>query len=297
MIRLFACAAALGSAAFLGPIDSNDITHGFVDSGGVKIHYASQGKGPLVVFLHGFPDYWYTWRHQMAALSKDHQAVAIDLRGYNKSDKPEGGEAYDMALLVQDVVAVIDHFERKKAIVVGHDWGGAIAWNFAMAHPDRLDRLIICNLPHPRGLIRELANNPEQRRNSNYARIFQQEDTHKFLTAKGLASWVKDEAARAKYVEAFERSDFEAMLHYYKRNYPKADEAGVASSREMPTVEVPVLMIHGLDDTALLPGALNDTWEWLDSDLTLVTIPGAGHFVQRDARDLVTRTMVMWLHR
>jgi epoxide hydrolase 4 len=269
------------------------VEHGYADSGGVKIHYASFGKGPLVVMLHGFPDFWYTWRDQMEALSKDHQVVALDLRGYNLSDKPKGVESYDMRLLLGDVAAVIRHLGREKATVVGHDWGGAIAWGFAMAFPDMVERLIVLNLPHPRGLMRELARNPEQQKNSAYARAFQQPDAHKQLTPEALAFWVRDPEVRKKYVEAFKRSDLEAMLSYYKRNYPK--EPYVEDPSPVVKVKCPVLLIHGLKDTALLPGALNDTWQWVEKELTLVTIPEAGHFVQQDASAAVTRIMRSWL--
>ncbi len=269
------------------------VKHGFADSGGVKIHYATLGKGPLVVMIHGFPDYWYTWRHQMEALAGDYQVVAIDMRGYNKSDKPKGVAQYEMKLLIGDVLAVVKHFKKKKATIVGHDWGGAVAWGVAMTAPEVCERLIILNLPHMRGLARELANNPQQQKNSAYARAFQLPGAHLALTAKGLSRWVKNPKARARYVEAFKRSDYEAMLNYYKRNYPrppyKEDKSPIVP------VKMPVLMFHGLADTALLPGALNDTWKWLEKDLTLVTIPGAGHFVQQDAAEKVSRTMKMWL--
>ena len=96
----------------------------YADSDGVKIHYASLGEGPLVVMIHGFPDFWYTWREQVDALSSDFKVVAIDTRGYNKSDKPEGVASHAMPLLVGDVAAVIRHLGRDKAIIVGHDWGG-----------------------------------------------------------------------------------------------------------------------------------------------------------------------------
>jgi len=102
---------------------------GFVDSAGVKIHYVTAGKGPLVILIHGFPDYWYTWRAQMPALAKHFQVVAIDLRGYNQSDQPKGVENYAMEKLVGDVAAVIKHFKQDKATLVGHDWGGAVAWS------------------------------------------------------------------------------------------------------------------------------------------------------------------------
>ena len=114
--------------------------HGFVDSDGVKIHYVTMGKGPLVVLIHGFPDYWYTWRKQMPALAKHFQVVAIDQRGYNKSDQPDGVENYSMDKLVGDVGAVVDHFKQKKATIVGHDWGGMVAWTFAMQFPQKTDR-------------------------------------------------------------------------------------------------------------------------------------------------------------
>jgi pimeloyl-ACP methyl ester carboxylesterase len=168
------------------------VEHGYADSGGVKIHYAALGRGPLIVMIHGFPDFWYTWRNQMEDLSKNYRVAAMDLRGYNLSDKPRGLENYDMKLLVGDVLAVIHHLGQQKAIVVGHDWGGAIAWTVAMNAPDAVDRLVILNLPHPRGLLRELANNPQQQQNSQYARNFQQEDAASKLTAEGLAGWVTE---------------------------------------------------------------------------------------------------------
>src|SRR4029077_5479599 len=139
------------------------VKHGYATSeGGGKIHYASLGEGPLVVMIHGFPDFWYSWRHQMAALADRYQVVAIDQRGYNLSDKPKGVENYDMRLLVADVAAVIKHFKAEPATVVGHDGGGIVAWQTAIAMPQMVERLIILNLPHPNGLLRELRTNPEQ---------------------------------------------------------------------------------------------------------------------------------------
>lgn len=285
LVLSVALTAGLADEKFLGQ-------DGFVDSGGVKIHYVTAGKGPLVVLLHGFPDFHYSWRDQIPELAKHYQVVAIDMRGYNKSDKPEGVENYAMPKLTADVAAVLDHFKQKKAIIVGHDWGGAVAWSFAMAYPDRTDRLIILNLPHPRGMLRELANNPEQEKNSQYARNFQQPNAAKMVPLAMLSSWVKEKDARAKYDEAFKLSSLEAMLNYYKANYPRAP---YKVPEGLPQVKCPVLQIHGLKDAYLLPGALNDTWKWIDGEWTLVTIPKAGHFVHRDAPKEVTQTMVNWL--
>jgi pimeloyl-ACP methyl ester carboxylesterase len=265
---------------------------GFVDSDGVKLHYISSGKGPLVVLLHGFPDFWYTWRDQLPALAKHFHIVALDLRGYNKSDQPKGVENYAMDKLVGDVEAVLKHFKQDKAVIVGHDWGGAIAWAFAMRHPEKTDRLIVLNLPHPRGLMRELANNPQQRKSSQYARDFQKPDAAAKLKPELLTFWVKEADARKKYLEAFQHSSIDAMLNYYKANYPKEP---YKDDVDFPPVKCPVLMIHGLKDQYLLPGALNDTWKWIEKDFTLVTVPKAGHFVHRDAPETVTRTMLRWL--
>src|SRR5260221_1779971 len=167
----------------------SQVTHGYADSNGVKIHYATVGSGPLIVMIHGFPDYWYTWRKQMEGLSDKYQCVAIDQRGYNLSDKPQGVENYDMRLLVGDVIAVIKHLGKDKAIVVGHDWGGAVAWQLALNAPQFVEKLIILNLPHPYGLGRELATNPNQQKNSQYARNFQMEGSEKQLKSETLAAW------------------------------------------------------------------------------------------------------------
>lgn len=265
---------------------------GFADSQGVRIHYVTAGEGPLVVLLHGFPDFHYTWRDQIPALAKTCQVVALDLRGYNDSDQPAGVENYTLDKLVADVVAVVRHLKRERATIVGHDWGGAIAWNVALRHPELTERLVILNLPHPRGLLRELKTNPEQQKNSAYARAFQLPGAAAALTPEAIAGWVREPEARVKYVAAFRKSSLPAMLHYYQANYPREP---YEIPTDLPQVKCPVLMIHGLDDKALLPGALNDTWQWIDNEFSLVTVPKAGHFVHRDQPERVTRILVDWL--
>lgn len=271
------------------------VEHRFADSDGVNIHYAVAGSGPLIVFVHGFPDFWYSWKDQMEGLSENYTVAAMDTRGYNKSDKPEGGENYDMPFLTADVKAVIEKEGQEKAIVVGHDWGGMIAWSFAMEYPKMTDKLIIVNLPHPKGMFRELAENPEQQKNSAYARQFQQPNSHKMLNAEMLASMVArgDEELKGYYKTAFENSSFDSMMNYYRRNYPKEPYADAPT--EFPKVTMPVLQFHGLNDTALLAGGLNYTWENLTKDYTLVTIPGVGHWSHHEAPDMVTDTMKWWL--
>lgn len=295
VIFLLASLAILPQLATADDDIFDKVQHHHADNDGVKIHYVTYGEGEPLVMIHGFPDFWYTWRNQMEALGNQFKIIAIDQRGYNQSDKPKGVESYAMSRLVSDVAAVINDAGAKKAIICGHDWGGMVAWSFAMSKPEMTERLIVLNLPHPQGLTRELAKNGEQAKNSAYARHFQTADAHKLLTAEGLAGWVKDGKARANYVNAFQRSDFEAMLNYYKANYPRPPY-------EKPTepvvkVQCPTLVIHGLKDTYLLSDALNNTWDWIASDLTLVTIPEAAHFVQHDAPGMVNRSMLMWLNR
>ena len=295
--RQLAVVVALGlSVAGVARAADAKVSHHYADNDGVKIHYTKAGdKGPLVVMIHGFPDFWFSWNEQIKALQSTHRVVAMDLRGYNRSDKPKGLEPYAMPMLVSDVAAVIRDTGESKAVIVGHDWGGMVAWRFAMANSAMTDRLIVLNLPHPKGLSRELAKNPDQQRNSQYARNFQKPGAHEKLSAEGLTSWVKGDAKRAKYIEAMKRSDFEAMLNYYKRNYPRPPYREDTS--EPVRLNMPVLLIHGLEDKALLHGALNRTWEWLDGDLTLVTVPGAGHFVHHDKPEFISRTLKMWLLR
>ena len=282
---------------------AQEVSHHYADNNGVKIHYVKAGNGPLVVMIHGFPDYWYSWRHQMNGLKKDFTVVAMDQRGYNRSDQPEGVDAYDMQNLVSDVVAVIRDTGAQRATVVGHDWGGAVAWQVAFNAPEVVKNLVILNLPHPNGFARELANNPEQQRNSGYARRFIEGSATDPdivfggpMTPQSLAGWVSDAKVRAMYEAAFARSSFPAMLNFYKANYPRPGKPSlVASTGPTPNLPMPLLIFHGLQDTALHSDGLNNTWDWIDNDVTLVTTPEANHFVQQDAADLVTRTMRWWL--
>ncbi|MFI4936232.1 MAG: alpha/beta fold hydrolase [Caulobacterales bacterium] len=284
--------AAMNAAAADLKYESHDAVNA-----GVKIHYVAAGKGPLVVMLHGFPDYWATWKPLMGELAGSYRVVALDLRGYDLSDKPEGVENYAFPHLIGDVDAVIHAEGQTKAIVVGHDWGAAIAWQVALNRPDLVSRLVILSVPHPAGFAREMATNKDQQANSQYARNFQTPGFEKNLTAEGLAGWVQDPAEKAGYIEAFKRSDFTAMLNYYRANYPKTtgDQVAAAGAAPFPPIKCPVLVIHGMKDTALNAAGHAGTWDHVEADTTLLFIPGAGHFVQHDAEKLVDRTIHDWL--
>lgn len=292
-VLALAAAFALSSAAWAAPQDR------YAANGAVKIHYVVEGEGPLVVLLHGFPDYWATWKPLMAELNRaGWRTAALDLRGYNLSDKPDGVAAYAMPNLIGDVAAVIAAEGAKDAVVIGHDWGAAIAWQVAMNRPDLVNRLVILSVPHPAGFAREMATNAEQQKNSQYARNFQQPGFEKTLTAEGLTGWVKDAAEKPGYVEAFKRSDFAAMLNYYRANYPSGTGAATAAPPSMATaarIKAPTLVIHGMKDTALNAAGHAGTWDHVDADTTIVMFPQAAHFVQHDAKDQVNRTVKDWL--
>ena len=268
----------------------------YADNNGVKIHYVAKGDGPLLVMIHGFPDYWYSWRHLMTELGDEYRVVAVDLRGYNKSDKPTGLDAYTMPNLIGDIAAVIEAEGRESATLIAHDWGAAIAWQFALYQPDKLDALVAMSVAHPVGFTRE-ASKPEQLERSQYVRDFQKPGAENALTAEGLARWVKDDAARTRYIEAFKRSDFTAMLNYYRANYPQpaADGTPPPPRPVPPKIDAPVLVIHGMQDPALSSASHSGTWDWVTQDTTLLMVPEAGHFVQHDAKELVSRTIEDWL--
>ena len=291
---LLATTAGLVSAA-----DGDDVwdrvEHHWASNGDVKIHYATLGEGKPVLFVHGFPDFWYSWRHQMQVLSSDYRTAAIDGRGYNQSDKPEGIENYEMTHLVGDIAAVIADMGEDKVTLVGHDWGGAIAWRFAMVHPEQVERLVILNLTHPKGYANVVANpTPEQKANVQYARNFAatKPDGSPMPARFSAMADSMGPVVGAHYKEAMGRSYYDGMLNYYRANYNAVADG---AWNDAPNLPMPVLQFHGLKDSAVDKDGLKGTWDWIDSDYTLVTVPSAGHFVQWEAAEMVSQTMQSWL--
>lgn len=297
MGTMLAVGILLAATVWAGGADPYEtVEHHYADHDGVKIHYVTMGEGPVILFVHGFPDFWYSWREQMVGLSDQFKVAALDLRGYNKSDKPEGISNYAMPLLLGDVGAVVDDLGVEQVNLTGHDWGGAIAWYFAMGNPERVKNLVILNLTHPKGYASVIANPTEaQLKNTEYARNFATPGSHEMLNADMLAMMVagNDEVARERYKEGMNRSSLESMVAYYQANYGAVAEG--STNLEMPNLAMPVLQFHGLKDTAVDKDGLKGTWDWIDRDYTLVAVPDSGHWVQRDAADLVTTTMEWWL--
>ena len=270
----------------------------FAQNGDVRIHYAATGPkdAPLVIMIHGFPDYWYTWRDLMGALGDAYRCAAMDTRGYNLSDQPKGEDNYRYNHLIADVEAVIAAEGRKSAIIIGHDWGASIAWNVAFKRPEVVDRLVILSVPHPAGMVRMLAGNPDQQKNSQYARDFQKEGSENLLTLERLTFWVKDPAVRERYREAFARSDFAAMMNYYRANYPRiTGDTPLPANFEFPRAEGPLLVLHGMKDKALHADGHAGVWNYVDKDVTLVFYPNSDHFIQQDEAAASATAIRDWL--
>lgn len=274
--------------------------NGIIDNNGVGIHYVTKGKGNVIIFLHGFPDFWYTWKYQMDKFSENYKVVGIDLRGYNKSDKPKGVESYKMSSLIADVVSVIDHFSKNGATIIANDWGGAIGWYVAMYYPDKVNAFIACNIPHPTVFKNYLNKNPST---GNYTSDLIADDALKNYTPDRLIEVANvPDSLRSIYKEAFQRTDIGAILNYYKANYPKPTKQSNRSNEENPInqqiqnkLKCKVLMIHGMKDKAFPSGTLNGNWEYTDEDFTLFTIKNGGHFIQREKPELVYRIIKLWL--
>jgi pimeloyl-ACP methyl ester carboxylesterase len=256
-----------------------------------------------MLFLHGFPEFWAAWRQPMAYFAaRGWLCVAPDLRGYNLSDKPEGVDAYKAKHLIADVLALGAHYGRGgaggKFVLVAHDWGGAVAWGVAIGHPDRLERLVMINSPHPYLFWRELTSNPAQQKASEYMNVFRLPKAERVLSENGyarlLSAFTKlSEAWRAELVAAWSQPGaLTGGLNYYRASplYPPtaADPGAMKLKLELKDfmVRVPTLVIWGERDTALLPGLL-DGLGLCVPHLKIVRAPGATHWIVHERPDLV----------
>jgi epoxide hydrolase 4 len=285
------------------------VTHEYADVNGVRLHYARAGRGPLIVFLHGFPEFWYEWKHQIAEFSRDHTVVAPDMRGYNLSSKPAELPEYAMPKLVEDVRALVSGLlkgsGRETFTLVGHDWGGVVAWVFAALHPEMLDKLAIVNAPHPTIFGRLLSEDPAQQQASQYMLMFrgpQAEETlsansYAMLTSLVLGAGLKDgtvtEADRKMYVDAWSQPGaLTGGLNYYRASglgpRPAATSEGPSQRVEAMIVKVPTLVVWGEKDTALLVSNL-DGLDRVVPTLTIKRIPDGTHWVVREKPAEVNR--------
>jgi epoxide hydrolase 4 len=286
---------------------SSELEHRYAYVNNQRLHYVTQGQGKLMLFVHGFPEFWYEWHNQLDEFGKDHQAVAYDTRGYNLSSKPVDAADYRAKFLIEDMRALIEHLGHQKCILVAHDWGGAAAWTFAAKYPDYVEKLVIINAPHTATFARELTNNPAQRAASQYMLFFRMDKAERVLMENNYArlvamlqnetrddSWLTDEV-KAKYIEAWSQPGAVAGgLNYYRCSplYPPTAEDPGASAIQIDAqrvmVHVPVLVIWGEADGALLPSLLDGLDQYV-ADLTIKRIPTGSHWVIHEQPDLINQ--------
>jgi pimeloyl-ACP methyl ester carboxylesterase len=280
----------------------------YADVNGIRLHYVSTGKGDLIMFVHGFPEFWYEWKNQLQDFGRSYLAVAPDMRGYNLSEKPADVDQYQVKYLIEDLRALAEHLGHKKFILVGHDWGGAVAWAFAMAHPECVEKLVIINAPHPGVFQRELAQNPAQQKASQYMLMFRGPNAEQFLSANNYAALVQavlgeglkegffTEEDKKAYIEAWSQPGaLTGGLNYYRASHigpppaeGSADKQPVNFADGIPsmTVKVPTLVVWGEKDTALLTGNLDGLDKFVPN-LTIKRIPEGTHWVIHEKPDLV----------
>ena len=277
------------------------IEHRHVRTNGIQLHCAMAGDGPLVVLLHGFPEFWYSWRHQIPVLARRHRVVAPDLRGYGDSDRPSGIESYRLPTLVADIEGLIAALGESSAIVVGHDWGGGVAWFLALDRPALVRRLAILNMPHPACFARELRRNPRQLLKSWYVFFFQlpwlPETLLGLRHAQGIGdamrrATVRPGAVTAEDVDAYREAASQpgaltAALNYYRAALRHPDPRVRQPPDAWPKIQMPTLVIWGEQDIALRKELTVGMEPYFEAPLTLRYVPDAGHFVHLDRPDLV----------
>lgn len=287
-------------------------THGTVGVDDIDLHYVTAGPedGEFVVLLHGFPEFWYSWREQIPVLAEaGYRVVAPDLRGYNRSEKPEGVSSYDLDELVADVVGLVHAFGHDSTHVVGHDWGGVIAWQVAIDRPEAVDRLVVLNAPHLSAYERELRSSFSQIRRSSYAFFFQlpwlpewslRRDDFAAVAKIFREQPVRPDAFTEEEIERYKRAfarpgALTAAINYYRALFRRMarltlTQGGVGDQR----VDVPTLLLWGLRDQALSPSLTEGLDEWIPG-LRVERYPDASHWVQFDARERVNEELLAFL--
>jgi pimeloyl-ACP methyl ester carboxylesterase len=267
----------------------------------IGLHVAEAGAqdAPLLVLLHGFPDYWESWAGLIDPLAGRYRVVVPDQRGYNLSDKPRGLDAYAADALAGDVANLIALYGRRRALVVGHDWGGAVTWHLAATRPELVERFVIMNAPHPKALRRALRDDKEQRRRLGYMLLFQLPGLPEYLLGRrrfarlrkvvrqGIAPGAVSDEALERQVEAWSRPGaLTAMLNWYRA-------AARRPPRNVPRTPLapPGLVLWGENDPVLMPALARASVEEC-AHARLQLVPGAGHWVHRDRPDDVLKAML-----
>lgn len=276
--------------------------HKFLTVNGVKLHYVEAGQEdrPLILFIHGFPEFWFTWRHQLAFFQENYRVVAFDNRGYNKSDKPSGISSYSIRELVEDVRALVEALGVSSCTVVAHDWGGPIAWTFSALYPAMVDSLVICNCPHPIALKKNQKENWRQSLKSWYMIFFQcpllpellclSEDQRNLSVILEDAKLPDHDEVVEAYKYAFrEFSTWNRAINYYRCAASKESKEFFAKPellKSLTKVKTRTLLIFGTEDKYLTVKAAQDSAAYVD-DFQLELLEGVSHWVQQEAPDRV----------
>jgi epoxide hydrolase 4 len=277
--------------------------HREITTNGIRMHYVTQGQGELIILLHGFPEFWYSWRLQIPVLAaQGYRVVAPDLRGYNDTEKPLRG--YDIPNLLRDIVGLIEAMGEQKAIIAGHDWGGVLAWEFALDYPQLTSRLIVLNAPHPKAMQRELRTF-KQLRKSWYVFAFQLPRLPEYLLLRNQASMIgrmlldsavqKDAfppEAIAQYQQAFSKPGAAtAALNYYRQIFRRSPRNQGSHNRQ---ISAPTLLVWGEQDIALGIALTYNLENWVPR-LQIRRIAASGHWVQQEQPDQVNRYLLEFL--
>lgn len=288
-------------------------THHDYSTNGVRLHVAEAGSGPLILLLHGFPQFWWAWRHQIVALAEaGYRVVAPDLRGFGASDKPP--RRYDVMTTAGDIARLVSALGEQEATLVGHDLGGSLAWTVARFRPAVVSKLIVLAAPHPRRWRAALVSDIKQFAASSHVFGFQTPRLpEQRLTRDGAAevgrlmtewsgqSWSRTTEfaeARDRYQQAMliPQAAYGAVEHYRwaVRSLPRPDGLRYTRRMSMP-IGMPTLQLHGEDDTCVLPTTALGSSRYVSSTYEWQSIPGAGHFLPEEVPDLVTGEILRWI--
>ena len=288
------------------------IAHSYAEVNGIRLHYAEAGAGgPLVILLHGFPEFWYSWKKQLNALSESFHVVAPDMRGYNLSDKPPRVEDYKIDQLVADVIGLIDHFGAKQAAIVGHDWGAAVAWAVAQKYPQRVSKLAVLQVPIAAAWRANMTT--KQLLRSWYMFFFQIRRLPEWLISRQefraiertfvenvgrKNSFTSEDVER--YKEAVRQPGaLTAAINYYRANvFDRLFASGRKSDGDQGSgrVRVPTLFIFGEQDFAIIPATVRGLEQYVDAYYREIRIPDSGHWVQNEAPAEVNAALLEFLN-
>ena len=290
----------------------SDFTDHYFDFDDVTLHYVEAGSGPLVIFYHGFPLFWFSFHHQMTALKDRYRVVAVDGLGVNLSSKPTDLEKYRLPNLAAQLNALANHLAPGEPFsLVGHDWGGALAWSFAQAYPDRLEKVIGINAPPTNQLLHLLQTNEEQRKRSSYMWLMRGGKTHTLITEDGARRLWKNAYAKFRGLPHFTKEHDETFraalavpgavdggINWYRANIPLLQDLGEAECWPSPTASTPVpaLLIWGETDTTFVAEFI-DALDQYATNLEVKRLPDVGHTPMLEAPSLTTSIIEEFLAR